>query len=195
MEITVIDPLADPGWDALVLRSGERTIFHTAAWMRVLAESYGYRPMAFVAGDGHGPRLAIPLMEVESGLTGKRGVSLPFSDSTPPLTLGDAPLDPHESGELLEHIAGHGKRRGWKYFELRGGRVYSHDSSREFREHVLPLTGCADDLFGGFRGSNQRNIRKACRESVEVRFETSPEALRRFYGLHVLNRRVNGAPP
>jgi lipid II:glycine glycyltransferase (peptidoglycan interpeptide bridge formation enzyme) len=50
-------------------------------------------------------------------------------------------------------------------------------------------------LFDGFRDSVRRNIKKAQRESIDVRFETDMVAVRNFYRLNCLTRREHGLPP
>src|SRR6476469_8798248 len=84
-ESKVLDPLHGTDWDALLDQFDEATTFHTGAWARVLAKSYEHGPqyLSFArAGEVIG---LLPLMEVQSRFTGRRGVSLPFSDFCGPL--------------------------------------------------------------------------------------------------------------
>ena len=132
------------------------------------------------------------MMEVSSFLTGKRAVSLPFTDYCEPLV-------PHVevSKVLFEAIVEEGRKRQWKYVELRGGTDFLGDgpASAWFYRHTLDLTPGAETLFKSLRDSTRRNIKKAEKEGVEVRFESSPEALREFYRLNCLTRREHGLPP
>ena len=81
----IIDPRTYSSWDDILLRTPGSSFFQTSAWARVLAESYGYTPLYFtVIEDGQFEAL-VPLMEVNSILTGKRGVSLPFTDFCDPI--------------------------------------------------------------------------------------------------------------
>ena len=59
----------------------------------------------------------LPLMEAKSWIRGTRGVSLPFTDECAPLWSSSA-----DANMLLETIFRHGKARGWKFLEIRGGR-------------------------------------------------------------------------
>ena len=90
-----------------------------------------------------------------------------------------------------------GKKRQWKYIELRGGTDFLGDgpASAWFYRHTLDLTPGDAKLFKGLRDSTRRNIKKAEKEGVTVRFETTPEALREFYRLNCLTRREHGLPP
>src|SRR5262250_1953515 len=42
--LAVIDPTTDARWDAFVRAHPASTVFHTAAWARVLIATYGYEP-------------------------------------------------------------------------------------------------------------------------------------------------------
>ena len=85
MNISIINPIEHPHWDDLLLTADRATFFHTTAWARVLSESYGYKPLYFTIIDDGKLAGLIPVMEIESLLTGKRGVSLPFTDFCPPV--------------------------------------------------------------------------------------------------------------
>src|SRR6266545_7529701 len=87
LRIAVIDP-SNPvhQWDSIVDSLGAGTFFHTSSWARTLTDTYQFAPCYFVAFQGETPVAAIPLMEINSQFTGRRGVSLPFSDTCPLLT-------------------------------------------------------------------------------------------------------------
>jgi len=80
MHLQIINPLEYPGWDDLLLTNDQSTFFYTSAWARVLHESYKYKPIYFTSIDNGKLSALIPVMEVKSFITGKRGVSLPFTD-------------------------------------------------------------------------------------------------------------------
>src|SRR5687767_12604218 len=88
-----VDPLNDPEWDREVSKIAGATFFHSSHWGRVLWETYGYQPY-YHRFDGAGRRIFLCLSEIDSWITGKRGVSLPFSDECPILGLerGDAEM-------------------------------------------------------------------------------------------------------
>ena len=189
--ITIVDPTKLETWDAQLKEMSGATFFHGTAWARVLKQSYGYTPIYFVQAEGK-VSAAIPLMEVKSVLTGNRAVSLPFTDYC-------VPLVPHVevARVMLDAVIQEGKSRGWKYIELRGGSDYLGDgpASAWFYRHTLDLTPGDAKLFKALRDSTRRNIKKAVKEGVEVRFEDTLEALRVFYRLNCLTRREHGLPP
>lgn len=187
----IVDPTEIQDWDDQIKELSRASFFHRAAWARVLKKSYGYTPLYFV-NAGRKLETVIPLMEVSSFLTGKRAVSLPFTDYCEPLA-------PHneDSKVLFDAIIREGKIRGWKYVELRGGADYLGDgqASTFYYRHTLNLTPGVEKLFNVLRDSTRRNIKKAEKEGIEIRFETSLEALRAFYRLNSLTRCEHGLPP
>src|SRR5262245_35109977 len=83
--VRCVNPLEDPAWDARVRRFPAASVFHGQAWARALHACYGFAPR-YLVGEGEGGASSIlPLMEVSSWLTGRRGVSLPFTDECAPL--------------------------------------------------------------------------------------------------------------
>jgi hypothetical protein len=136
MEIIIVNPIDYPGWDEQILRLPGATFFHSAAWAKVLADSYGYNPLYFVAHDGGTICGCLPVMEVDSFLTGRRGVSLPFTDFCQPLTAND-----HQFAALLNRAVDHGRARGWKSLELRGGEEFltGISPSSSYFLHTLSL--------------------------------------------------------
>jgi hypothetical protein len=71
-EIQIINPIEYPGWDELLLTSTQSTFFHTSAWAKVLSESYKYKPLYFTIIEKGMLSALIPVMEINSFLTGKR---------------------------------------------------------------------------------------------------------------------------
>ena len=190
----VVDPLATPAWDEWVRAWPQAGVFHTAAWMAVLTATYGFKSLALVRSAADGRRALLPLMECASPWRGRRGVALPFSDHLEMLAATLA-----EQQELLEAAIALGRARGWRYVEGRSGGedggVAAGRESVRFLRHVLRLDREAAALFAGLEGSVRQAIRKAAREGVEVRQETSWDAVAAFYELHSQTRRSHGLPP
>ena len=187
----IVNPLDQPGWDDLLLSHKESTIFHTVAWARVLYESYGYVPTYITIMDGPDLLALIPLMDVQSFLTGRRGVSLPFTDCCDPLITDGAPFT-EIIGELIEY----GRRAKWKYLELRTGRPLPAriPASAIFHGHLLDISGSEKSILSGLRDSTRRNIKKSEKEGVVVTISGSEDSLREFYRLNCMTRRDHGLP-
>src|SRR5205814_7398409 len=118
-----LNPLETPGWDELVLTLPGASFFHSASWAVVLRDTYGHRPHYVCAMNGERLVATLPVMEVNSPLTGRRGVSLPFTDEC--LCLSDNPLTEQE---LFVEAMDFGRKRGWKYLECRGTKNLSEKS-------------------------------------------------------------------
>src|SRR5271170_3971737 len=110
-----IDPLTDRRWEELVQRHPHASVFHSAAWLKALARTYQYQPIAYTTSPID-QRLdnAIVFCRVESWLTGRRLVSLPFSDHCEPLVDAEDDLDAIVIA--LEHDS---RQRDLRYIELR----------------------------------------------------------------------------
>jgi lipid II:glycine glycyltransferase (peptidoglycan interpeptide bridge formation enzyme) len=131
-------------------------------------------------------------MEVKSFLTGKRGVSLPFSDHCGPiLSNGITPQ------EIIDFVTTHGKKSGWKYIEFRETSTFlkNEPPSEYFFGHILNLSEDVNKIFFSFKESTRRNIRKADREGVKVGIFSSLESMKEFYRLNCITRRHHGLPP
>ena len=191
-KIEIIKPIDYPGWDDLVLSTPDYSFFHSSSWARVLVESYDYKPLYFTILDKGRLLALIPVMEINSPLTGRRGVSLPFSDYCEPVILESANFH-----DVFNHIAVYGKKAGWKYIELRGGtKLFQHISlSSYFYGHTLDLKQNEDKIFSGFRSTTRKNIKKALREGVTAKVCNSLDSIREYYRLNCLTRKSHGLPP
>lgn len=89
LHINFIDPVETKKWDKLILNYPEYSFFHTSSWAKVLLETYNFRPHYLTAEEDGILKAVLPLMEVNSWLTGSRAVSLPFSDYCEPLISSD----------------------------------------------------------------------------------------------------------
>ncbi len=177
-------------WDQALSSRTEYSFFHCQAWERVVSNSYGYNPLYF-ASSRENPAV-IPVMEVRSLLTGRRGVSLPFSDYCDPL------VEDRKSFEaLLDGIIDYGRKAGWKYIELRGGERFLSDAPvfATYLVHTLALCRDEQKLLSSFKGNIRQGINRATHEGVEVEFLTNFQAVREFYQLHCITRKRQGVPP
>ena len=191
-DVRVVDPTEDTSWDALLATHPQGSVFHTAAWARVLKDSYGHEPIYLIFSLLGKPAALLPIMEVASRLTGRRGVALPFSDCCSPLLFEGV-----EMKSIAKHVASLTRDQNWRYLEVRGGGEFSSDqgSTPTFYGHALPLSGDAEELREGFSSAARRNLRKAQRSGLKVQTTRSREAVSQFYKLHLRTRRRHGAPP
>jgi hypothetical protein len=69
------------------------SFFHGSAWAKTLQGAYGFKPVYFTASEADGRSSILPLMEVNSWLTGRRGIALPFTDDCEPLYSDAVPSE------------------------------------------------------------------------------------------------------
>ena len=131
-------------------------------------------------------------MEVKSFLTGRRGVSLPFTDHCPPIAEDEALFR-----NAFEKAVQSGKKKGWRTLEIRGGNGYFKDISAcsTYYTHFLSLTDNKSEIFSNFRSSTKRNIKKAIKEEVNVAISNTLESVKEFYSLNCMTRKQHGLPP
>lgn len=191
-EVKFIGPLSNPGWDHLVLSHPDSHYFHSAAWAKVLWKTYGHKPFYLHISQRGETMALIPLMEVASSFTGRRGVCLPASDFCSPLLFHDSCLK-----LVTDNLSRLARQRKWKYFELRGGDWGQTRAApaMTFYGHELDLHAGSEALFARFRSSVRRAIRKSERSDLKVQVTWSQEAIMDFYKLHVRTRRRHGLPP
>jgi CelD/BcsL family acetyltransferase involved in cellulose biosynthesis len=197
MRIRVIDPVTDQRWRDLLQRHPAASIFHSPEWLQALSRTYGYEPIAYVRVGASQEFLGgIPFCNISSLLTGRRVVSLPFSDHCEPLTANAKDLN-----ELLSVIQEDVLRRRLKYVEIRP--LINDDSrlagglgrSNIAVVHRVDLSGGRDQILNGFHKSSV--LRKIKREQVPLRYEEgrSDDLLAAFYKLLILTRRRHQIPP
>jgi hypothetical protein len=192
LQMRILDPLHDPGWDHVVALHRDANCFHTSAWAKVLHQTYNHQ--SFYLQFSRGRRLAalVPLMEVRSPFTGRRGVCLPFSDACDPLIF-----DPEAKGSVRDRLVRFAQERRWKYLEVRGSKFFQFhtQSVAKFYGHTLDLRGGAEELIARFESPVRRAIRKAERSDVTTVVVRNRAAIEDFYRLHVRTRRRHGLPP
>ena len=190
--MNVVDPTSDPDWDGLVASHPGSSFFHSAAWAKVLCKTYGHKPISLLLSRNAEPVALVPLLEVSSPFTGRRGVCLPFTDFCDPLFFGGC-----DSGIVSRPLCELARNRNWKHFEIRGGSSSAPwaTPSLTFYGHTLDLRSGPEALFAGFAGSVRRAIRKAQLCDLDVQISQSQEAILDFYRIHTRTRRRHGLPP
>ena len=188
----VLDPTGIPEWDERLACHPQATIFHTAAWARVLFETYGYVPCYFTAVEERRLAALLPFMEIGSWLTGTRGGSLPFTDECTPFLP-----DGMTFYEAVCEVISWAESRQWRTIEFRGrGRGMGEiPAYAEYLTHELDLTPGDRALFSGYRSNVQRNIRKAEKSGITVASDSTSGGVKEFYRLNCLTRREHGLPP
>lgn len=197
MTVHQLDPLRDRRWREFLDRHPSASVFHTPPWLEALRRTYRYVPVVLTTNPP-GAELSNGLVccRVNSWLTGKRLVSLPFSDHCEPLVDDRGDLDAILSALEQELHVGN-----LLYIEVRPIQNIEYATSLCFSSHAyclhrLDLKADLDTLFSGLhKGSTQRKVRRAQREGLIYQEGRRESLLDAFYRLLLLTRRRHGLPP
>ena len=192
LQMRILDPVYEPVWDHLVALHRDACCFHTSAWAKVLHQTYNHQPFYLQFSRGHRLVALVPLMEVRSLFTGRRGVCLPFSDVCEPLIF-----DQEATDLVTDQLVRFARERRWRHLEIRGGKsleLAARPTAR-FYGHTLDLRSGPKELASRFASRVRGAIRKAERSDVSARVVRNRQAIDDFYRLHVQTRRRHGLPP
>ncbi|MFQ5737523.1 MAG: lipid II:glycine glycyltransferase FemX [Acidobacteriota bacterium] len=192
MRWIVIDPEKDSRWDGFILESPTGSVYHLSSWIRVVASAYGYTSFCLALESAGKLRGIAPFLRVNSPLTGKRLVSLPFTSYCralfPPLETSrvvDLALKCHPDVDYVEFR-----------FPQESQPVFEPPEPQlSFTTHVLNLDRSLDALVRTFHTSVRRSIRKADRSDLRLRMAETEADLKEFYKLEVAVRKKHGLPP
>ena len=195
-----IDPLRDPRWPDFLQRHRQASVFHTQGWLEALRRTYGYQPVAWTtSGPKEELKNGLLFCDVKSWVTGRRMVSLPFSDHCQPL-VDDSETLQYLLFSLHRHLQGENVR----YIEVRslvpaesGGPIETGFAEAEsFYLHKVDLQPDLDELLRSFHMSCvQRRIRRAERAALSYEEGPSKSLLEKFYHLFLLTRQRHHLPP
>ena len=195
-----VDPIKDARWAELVRRHPLASVFHTVGWLAALQRTYGYEPVVFTTSPPTGElQNGLVFCRINSWITGRRIVSLPFSDHCEPLY--DSEEDVYF---LIRHLQSALEGQKWTYVELRPING-NFDQTREgisflpsatYFLHTLDLRPDLGELFRGLdKNSVQRRIQRAERAGLVEKCGRSNELLNAFYALFVRMRGRHHVPP
>jgi CelD/BcsL family acetyltransferase involved in cellulose biosynthesis len=188
MRTELLDPRTDDRWDDFVGRAGHATMFHHPAWLTLLADRYRYDFAASCVVDDGGRVVAgLPWARIESRLTGRRLVALPFSDACQPLTDGASEEELARAVEEHRREAELGMEVRWQ-MEALGATV------QRYWRHTLALEPDADAVAKRAKSSIRRGVSKARKEGLAFERRTDAAGLDTFYGLHLRTRKHQGVP-
>jgi hypothetical protein len=195
--LSKINPLSDPRWDKFIANHPSVSVFHTRGWLRSLQRTYGYQPVAYTTSAPADTELtnAILFCEIKSFLTGRRLVSLPFSDHCAPLVASEAEFD-----QVMQCVYAEQGRAG--KIEVRPLEAFANPEklglspTEAFQLHVIDIRPEADQLLRKMHKSCiQAKIKRAEKEALTYEQGRSDDLLKSFYKLFVMTRRKHGAPP
>ena len=200
MDLYKIDPVADPRWSEFLKKHSGASVFHTPGWLEALRRTYDYEPITYTSSPPGGAiRNGLVFCRINSWLTGRRLVSLPFSDHCEPL-FGS----PEELDLFVARLQAEVKTQALKYLEVRpineslcrSGAMPGFRPASRYQLHVIDLRPDLHQIRQGFhKDSILRRIQRAERAGLTEKSGRSDALLNDFYGLLVLTRARHHLPP
>lgn len=191
-ELCFLD-LKDDRWMTFIDSHPQANIFHHPAWIQLLFETYHYRPFIAAILDAEDKICAgIPVMEVKSLFTGRRWVSLPFSDYCIPLAIDEPSLR-----TLIGQLVQYRKDQKIPNIELRWelpGSTSFYSSDAQFVLQTIALDRNPEVVAKRFERVHRQNIRSAEKRGVIIEKGEQVEHMRIFYELQVETRHRKGIP-
>src|SRR5579885_533006 len=173
-----LQPFAEarPLWSRLIKELPGATLYHSEAWLTLLATAY--RLPIWIAMLVERGSVAGAAVFSRPPLS-RRFVSLPFSDACPP--LGRTPEAVHR---LLSLLADNPlSKRG---YEVRGiDRPEPWETARCFVNWHIDLDRPMAQIEGAFAANFRRNLRRAQRAQIAIVRGNDLGLLKRFYALQL----------
>lgn len=197
--VSLIDPLRNHRWDRFVHAHPYGWITHLSGWKRVLDRNFkhmcGYY-LALTSPDG-GIRAALPIYAVQSWLTGRRLVSIPFASLCDPLVS-----EPYEMETLCDAVLRLAEQLGITRIEIRTAQAPHLLDRERFRtdcghkHHFIRLSGDPEEVRRRFhRSCVRQRILRAESSGLSIIRGRREADLMDFYLLHRVMRRKRGLPP
>jgi hypothetical protein len=195
VELYELDPRTDSRWPRFLDRHPHASVFHSTEWLEALRLTYGYEPVVYTTSPAETElENGQAFCRIDSWLTGRRLVSVPFSDHAA-LLMTRAGVEC--LSQSLKQMTGN---TNCKYVEIRpldselAPSAFCESST--FYRHFLRLDGDIDSVFRGFHKSCvQRTIQRAIREKLEYIEGRSDTLIHQFRYLLLKTRRRHHLPP
>jgi hypothetical protein len=198
--VQIDDPASDPRWDAYVREHPHATPYHLAAWARVLAAAYRFKPAHLALESRQGEiRGVLPIVWGNGMISGPRLNSLPGLQWGGPLaaTVEDETRLVAAACQRVEE--GDARRLGMQ--STRSGyerAVPGLTWSEGMPSWRVEMPSCFEDFRKQLKGHSKnafRSLKKADAAGVSVREVTSEADLKRFYRLYLKTMRRHRSIP
>jgi hypothetical protein len=160
----------------------------------VISDSYGYKPVYLLKTEDNRIDVLIPAMEINSYLTGKRLVSLPFSDFCMPIISEDS-VNVFNTIFTFMHDLALKENIDSIEFNSINDLEMNRTPAQIFYGHILDLSLTEENLFKNFRKGTKSSILKSGREGVSIKICDGLDAMYQYYEIHAHTRKRLGLPP
>lgn len=199
INFATVSPKEDSRWDEFVQAHPDGTIYHHSSWVHAIADTYKYQPIFAACVDPVTDRISegMPLLFIESKLTGNRLASLPLTAYCPQLLQEDSLK---QMISFLQNLLASENKQA-QYIELKFSEKTAESQiglkrQELFATHILDLRPGIDAVYRNFNESNiRRRIKKAEKSNLTFRLGRRESDLQTFYQLESGIRKQHGLPP
>ncbi len=184
MKAIEVDPLQSDRWNIL-LTQYETDVFHSPAWLEVLAKTYDFSVRAkLLLDDDEKPIAGMAFVKIDD-IFSPRIVSVPFSDFCDPLVREPVEWEKLTALLFAEKIA----------FSVRSLHCRIPQADPRFERvnranwHGCDLDDSLDSIYSRIHSSSRRAIRKAEKAGVSIRLAENENDLRAFFDMHLKIRK------
>lgn len=178
-------------------RQASEQFYSQPAWLEMITSLYGYTPIQLTTTSSSGKLTGfLPLCYMHSPLTGRRLVSLPFSDYCPLLAE-----DETSANQLVDQAIELARQKRVRYLELRTGlnEVLAGRTDLAvgnlYARWLVPLAPDPDLAWARLRPTARRKVKKARSHGIQIRLAETRAEMREYYRLHLLTRtKKHGMP-
>jgi len=189
--------LVNSNLSPFIERQAKDSFYYNQAWLELITQLYGYSWIPLSATNTSGQVTGfLPLCAMQSPLTGRRLVSLPFSDLCPLLAA-----DEDSAHDLIDQAIRTAQQQRARYLELRTGINELLSKRSELIEGnlyvrwLIPLCADPDKAWSDLRKPIQRQIKKSQKLGVQVRIAQQRIDVAHYYRLHLQTRcKKHGMP-
>jgi FemAB-related protein (PEP-CTERM system-associated) len=189
--------LTEERWSTFVEEQIKDIFYYRQSWLNLITKLYGYSIIPLTTTNAAGEITGfLPLCSMQSPITGRHLVALPFSDHCPLLAMDDT-----SANSLIDQAIHLAQQQKVKYLELRSGvnDVLAKRSDlvegQLYVRWTLALSADPDVVWKSLRKPVQHQVKKSQKLGVQVRVAQQREDVAHYYRLHLQTRcKKHGMP-
>jgi len=169
------------------IQAKDASFYYSPTWLNLITSLYGHRIIPLLATNQAGQITGfLPLCLIQSPLTGRRLVALPYADYYPLLASDD-----DTANKLISQAIALAQQHKVRYLELRTGPNETLAKRTDLVETdlyvrpLLPLSTNRDAAWSKLRKPVQHQITKSQKLGVKVRIAQKREDVALYYRLHL----------
>jgi GNAT acetyltransferase-like protein len=174
-------------WQQLLEAAPSSTLYHHPSWIELLSRAYGLSFSLATIHQNQKTRAGCLFVRSRNFFR-RRFVSLPFSDTCPPLAT-----DADAANELLDAIIAEMPRAAYEIRGIKGAAPWR--TAECFANWRLDLDRPIGSIAGALASNFCRNLRRSLHQGITVEHGSGIGYVERFYALQLESRRVFGLPP